>query len=629
VDLKDHPERYPETAADRFRRYVRTYHAELERTPTRELFLCNGSDHEEIHERLPDLLEHARAVWPDTEIEIGTYEGYVDRLRPTLKDVDLPVVDGELVGGRDAPVLRGINSVRVELKQAAERTERALIVAETLASLAALGSAAAPPAAELRFAWRELLRNLPHDSISGCSVDGTHRDMTQRFVNAQRIADRVSFEATCAQARVRAGWGPEVPVVEAWSVHNPLAFARRGLVGLPTGGWVAVDVEGFGVREVGRREPDALDAGVRALSDDMIANGVLTVRAFADGSIEVTDERAGRSYAGLHWFEDVADRGDEYNFCHLEGDQPIGVTRPGRVRVVGGGPVVAELEVTGTLDLPRSLSRDRTRRVGRVALPVRSRIRLFAGSDRIEFETTIANRARDHRLRVRFAAYGATAQSAVRAEGHYGMVRRPARPVWKGSGWVEPPALTAHTVGLVAAGDVAVIGQGLPEYEAVPTDGGLDLALTLLRCVGWLSRDDLVTRPGHAGPGVPTPEAQSVGRITFQYALRVGVAQESDAALLRASADYRTPFVLGPAGAAPEPAIRVEGDVVVSALKPAEDGRGVVLRAFNPGPDEVRMRVVGDVTISPVRLDETELPDDDPGRPLGAGEIRSLRLVRR
>jgi alpha-mannosidase len=87
--------------------------------------------------------------------------------------------------------------------------------------------------------------------------------------------------------------------------------------------------------------------------------------------------------------------------------------------------------------------------------------------------------------------------------------------------------------------------------------------------------------------------------------------------------------VLGPAGAAPEPAIRVEGDVVVSALKPAEDGRGVVLRAFNPGPDEVLMRIVGDVTITPVRLDETELTEEEPGRPLQAGEIRSLRLVRR
>jgi hypothetical protein len=41
------------------------------------------------------------------------------------------------------------------------------------------------------------------------------------------------------------------------------------------------------------------------------------------------------------------------------------------------------------------------------------------------------------------------------------------------------------------------------------------------------------------------------------------------------------------------------------------------------------MRIVGDVTITPVRLDETELTEEEPGRPLGAGEIRSLRLVRR
>jgi mannosylglycerate hydrolase len=630
VDLVDQPERYPETAADRFRRYVRTYRAELERTPTRELFLCNGSDHEEIHARLPDLLEHARGVWPDTEIEIGTYEGYVGRLLPTLGGMDLPVVRGELVGGRDAPVLRGINSVRIGLKQAAERTERALLAAEALASLAMLTSASTPPAAELRFAWCALLRNLPHDSISGCSVDGTHRDMAQRFVNAQRIADRVSFEAACARAGVRAGWGPEEPPVETWSVHNPLSFARRGLVRIPPGGWMAVDVEGFGTRDVGLAgNPDPSHAGVRAIGDDTITNGVLTVRALSDGSVEVTDERSGRSFAGLHRFEDLADRGDEYTFCDVEGDQPIGVTRPGRVRVMAPGPVVAELEVALTLDLPRRLSSDRSRRIGRVVLPVRSRIRLFAGSDRVEFVTTIDNRAQDHRLRVRFAADGADPETPVRAEGHFGIVRRPARPIWKGWGWVEPPALTAHTAGLVAAGDVAIIGRGLPEYEAVPTDDGLDLALTLLRCVGWLSRDDLKTRPGHAGPGVPTPEAQSPGATTFEYALRVGVEQESDAALLRASADYRTPLLLGPAGAAREPPIRVEGDVVVSALKPAEDGRGVVLRAFNPGPQRARLRIVGNVAVSPVRLDETDLRGDDAERPLGAGEIRSLRLVPR
>ncbi|HSK51546.1 MAG TPA: glycoside hydrolase family 38 C-terminal domain-containing protein [Clostridia bacterium] len=666
IDLVDRPDRYPEAAARRLPRFVRTYAAELARTPARELLLCNGSDHEEIHERLPDLLEHVRGAYPDTGIEIGSYEQYVARLRPKLEGIELPVIPGELVGGRDAPVLRGINSARVTLKQQAEATERALLVAETMAALAILhpGGAAAPaPLAELRLAWREHVRNLPHDSISGCSVDGVHRDMVQRFVSARRIAERIAFEGASALAGTVAGWSPDRPPTQSLSVVNPLAtrrtvvveipvppelaksplaaasgagvvpvqHARRASPDAPASVLVALELDGFGARDIrlaarAAKAADDRDAGVRAPAADTITNGILTVRASGDGSVEVTDERTGRTYAGLHRFEDVADRGDEYNFCHLDGDLPVGVTHPGRVRVAAGGPVVAELEVDLDLALPRRLSDDRRRRVGRVDLPVRTRIRLFAGADRVEFTTTLDNRARDHRLRVRFAAAGATDRTPVRAEGHFGVVRRPARPVWRGSGWTEPPALTAHTAGTVAAGDVAILGRGLPEYEAVPTGDGLDLALTLLRCVGWLSRDDLATRPGHAGPGVPTPEAQMPGQATFEYALRVGVAAESDTALLRASADYRTPVVLGPAGAEGGPALRVEGEVVVSALKLAEDGRGAILRAFDPGPDPATVQVTGPVRVSTVRLDETDL-DEDPAAPVGAGAIRSLRLL--
>ena len=39
----------------------------------------------------------------------------------------------------------------------------------------------------------------------------------------------------------------------------------------------------------------------------------------------------------------------------------------------------------------------------------------------------------------------------------------------------------------------------------------MTLGLTLLRCVGWLSRDDLSTRYKHAGPGLETPGAQCLG----------------------------------------------------------------------------------------------------------------------
>ncbi len=670
IDLFERRDRYPEAAAGRLRRFMRTYAAELDRTPTRELFLCNGSDHEEIHEPLPDLIADMRAAWPDTAIEVGSYEEYWARLAPTLEGVDLPVVEGELVGGHDAPVLRGINSARIGLKQVSERTERALLAAETLASLAVLAGAPPvadqPPLAELRFAWREHLRNLPHDSISGCSVDGVHRDMAQRWVNAGRIAERIGVEGAAALAGERLGWAAPARPTASVSVVNPLGAPRRVVAEVPlppelakaglaadTGGGpvpvqpmrrtsadaaptalVALDLDGFAGRTVhlaarpgawGTGEAGGEGFAVRAIGDDTITNGILTVRAFPDGSIDVTDERTGRTYTGLHRFEDVADRGDEYNFCHLEDDRPVWATRPGSVRVAARGPVAAELEVALVFPVPRRLSDDRQRRVGRVDLPVRTRIRLAAGIDRVELTMTIDNRARDHRLRVRFDAAGATDRTLVRAEGHFGIVRRTARLRWRGSGWTEPPALTAHTAGLVAAGHVAVIGRGLPEYEAVPTRDGLELALTLLRSVGWLSRDDLATRPGHAGPPVPTPDAQVQGETSFEYALLVGVSEATDGALLRASADYRSPVVLGPPGVDEVPPIRVEGDVVIAALKLAEDGRGVILRAFNADDEPAAIAVHG-AGVSAVRLDETDL-DEDPLRPLHPGEIRSMRLT--
>jgi alpha-mannosidase len=369
---------------------------------------------------------------------------------------------------------------------------------------------------------------------------------------------------------------------------------------------------------------------VRKLADDTITNGILSVRGHPDGTVDVTDERSGRTYPGLHRFEDVADRGDEYNFCPVEFDAPIGVDQPAEVRVVAAGPVVAELEIALVLRLPRHLSEDRRRRVGHVGIPIRTRIRLVHGIDRVEFTTTIENRARDHRLRVRFPIPDASDLTPVRAEGHFDVVRRTAWPVWRGGGWTEPPAYTSHTSGATAAADLAVIGRGLPEYEAVPVRGGLELALTLLRCVGWLSRDDLATRAGGAGPTLPTPGAQCEGRWTFEYAVVPGADQLSDADLLRASADYRTAPALGPERAAtidpPEPIVTVEGDVVVTALKPAEDGRGAILRFVNTGDAGVAAAIGASFEATPVRLDETELPVL-PSETLRPREIRTIRLT--
>ena len=668
VSVHHEPWRWPATAAYRFVRFIERYRDEIERTGSRELLLCNGADHEGIQADLPDLLEAARAAHPDAEIRISSYPAYVARLTPGLRD--LPVLEGELVGGRDAPVLRGINSARMYLKQAHEAAERALLVAETLASLATLRDGApAYPGAELERAWKQLLQNLPHDSISGCSVDEVHADMGQRFRTVERIAERVRREALSALAGTAEPWSYRPRVTASRSVLNPRARPRLGLAAVPLppelerarglrvrwldgsvdraqrGGQEGVPVAlvtralgGFAgatltlERGTAPAPPDA----ARAVDERTIENDRYRVELRDDGTLGVTDRRSGQRHAALHVLEDVADAGDEYNFGALPGDRPW-TTRGarGRVRVTADGPVVAEVEWTASLRLPAGLDRRRTARSRRtVRCPVTVRVRLVRGVERVELRTTVLNAARDHRLRVRFRAPGATVEAPVRVEGHFTVLRRPARPPAT-SGWVETPAGSHHTLGAVAAGDLAVFGRGLPEYEAVPAgDGALDVALTLLRCVGWLSRDDVQERSGHAGPEIAVSDAQCLGEHAFEYAIAFGAGSWSEVELLAASEDFRYPLEVGPPGVDAHDLLGFDERLAFSALKGAADGEGVILRVFNPGaePVDAALRTSAART-ERVRLDESAGAEgrrgdsDGAGDPVAPGEIRSIRIA--
>src|SRR5262249_6391705 len=160
------------------------------------------------------------------------------------------------------------------------------------------------------------------------------------------------------------------------------------------------------------------------------------------------------------------------------------------------------------------------------------------GSDRVEFQTTIDNRAKDHRLRVVFPVGRAT--GPVRAEGQFAVVNRPLFPPAPRTQWCEPPDATQHTGGAVALGPVALLTRGLPEYEARAGAGGGELCLTMLRCAGVISRPTGVipTRPVGAGPHVGTPEGQCLGRHVLEYALQFEADELDEVALLRASQDY-------------------------------------------------------------------------------------------
>jgi len=139
--------------------------------------------------------------------------------------------------------------------------------------------------------------------------------------------------------------------------------------------------------------------------------------------------------------------------------------------------------------------------------------------------------------------------------------------------------------------------RGLPEYEVLLGEDGVTIALTLLRCVGWLCRGDMTTRRGAAGPVfLETPDAQCPGQHVFEYAL------------VPHGGGWRRAFAEAHRFAVPMQARRsgTEGGalawegslidvtssrLVLSALKPAENGDGVVARLYNIDDRPVRARV--------------------------------------
>ncbi len=586
--------------------------AALERTGGHDLLLCAGDDHLPVRRDLPALCAELERRRPGSEFRIAGYGDYVEAAeRP-----DLPAWSGELLGSRVQNVLRGVNSARLYLKRANERAERRLLAAETLSALRSLRTGEPFPVSDFRLAWRQLLRCQPHDSICGCSCDEVHRDMLVRYELLDRTVGELERRALAGESGEGGG---------AWSVGvaNPLPERRRGLVSATGAEPLVAELEAFSARTIELTPARA----AQPAEGSAIESDCLRVEARPDGTLTVLDTHSGRRFEHVHRFEDELDIGDLYNFCPLA-DGPVWRSERAAVRVLRDGPAVWELELRIVGDRPTGLDRELRPETDTAPLSIVTVVRLVDGIRRVEFHTTIENRTRDHRLRVIFPIGDHGMVGPVRAEGQFALVERPMHRPEPRTEWVEPPDATQHTSGVVALGPLALLTRGLPEYEARSAENGPELCLTVLRAVGLISRPTgaIATRPLGAGPALATPEGQCLGRQELEYALIPGADSLGATALLRASLDYRQPFVLAPAGTSFDAPLSLQGDAVFSCLKGAEDGDGLVLRCFNPGDSRVQVRIEGDFAVSPARLDETGIGASGHTTELQPGQIASLRL---
>ncbi|MBN1580908.1 MAG: alpha-mannosidase, partial [Anaerolineae bacterium] len=152
---------------------------------TPHLLAMNGSDHVEPMPELPALLAAADAALPEVDVRHGTLPQFIAAVRAAnpgrLGSTALETRSGEMRSGAKAPLLPGVLSARMWIKQRNAASETLLTAwAEPAAALAELTGAPLDLHAQsalVRQAWHYLLQNHPHDSICGCSIDQVHKEM--------------------------------------------------------------------------------------------------------------------------------------------------------------------------------------------------------------------------------------------------------------------------------------------------------------------------------------------------------------------------------------------------------------------------------------------------------------------
>ena len=614
----------------------------LSRETSKSLLLLNGVDHLEAQPHIPRLAKELNKRFTEIEIKQGNLKEYIDYAKETVKS-NLNKITGEFRSGKDTNILQSVYSSRMYIKQANERCETLLENwAEPTASLAWLMGKDYPQNL-IRTSWKWLLKNHPHDSICGCSIDQVHREMITRFDWSKQIAQevtnknldyitdkikidylnedelalvvfnplpysidenvesRVKFhkEINLNRVKVLTIQGEEIPYQlkrhgsDYKIIFNPFKVPQFLEVNYADISFTAKDIPACGYKTFtikainDLRTSKEYETDIRA-GRDHIENKYYKVIVETNRTITIIDKLNNKVFKNCNRFVDGGDAGDEYTYSPPLNDEII-VSRLDNISIQYVGPAEATLKVSGKMLLPAGLKSGRKSRAEKMTeCSIESEVKLFSEIQRIEFKTKFDNRVCDHRLRVEFPT--AIKTDYVYAEGHFDVVKRSIN-VPDSEGWKEKTYKTAHNSGFVDINDgeygLALLNRGLPEYEIIPDDN--TIALTLLRCVGWLSRGDLEYKKGNAGPSFATPEAQCLGGHVFSYALIPHQSSWDDVRISQKTKQYKTKILTqqlkNQQGNMPSnfSFIQLEGEhLEISAIKKNESEDKLVVRIYNP-----------------------------------------------
>ena len=600
---------------------------------TNNILLMNGYDQEMIPDDILPLIKDLNKKFKNIKLIQSTPEKYLSAI--LQKNPLFQIIKGAQESGRYISIFPGTLSARMYLKQMNVECENLLIKwAEPISSLLlALGGEYQNE--KLSLAWKELLKNHPHDNICGVSIDDVHSDMEDRFNTVRQMAKevvengllRISNNIDTKHEQNIVVFN-STPRVKSQVVKIALKIGKRFSlyeadsdkevpfqIGEKKGDLTQIYFWADSIPGLGYKTFYYLNKNKKANfsynkklkvypEENRMENEFLDVKIEDNGTLTIIDKKTGRKFENIGYFQDGGDAGDTYNYSYPAEDEIItSLNSKARIKALEYGDLIAKFQIEISMHLPVSLTSNRKRRKKiRRHFPIVVIVELKANSPRVDFYTRLKNNVKDHRLRVIFPTHLEVDSSF--SDRPFDIVESPVTPqpfvtelpenlkkIMIGAR--EPvPISTLPLNSIVFVKNekndgAALIARGLTEYEIVENN---KIALTLFRSVGWLARSDLLTRVGDAGPMIFTPEAQCMRSLDFHYSF-LPFKEEPEGYLFKQAEEFNTElkavFTDRHEGKleAKKGLLILRSDnanLVVSSIKKAEKDSDIIVRLFNP-----------------------------------------------
>lgn len=572
---------------------------------TKNVLLMNGYDQEMVPDDIQPLIKTGAINTEEITVEQSNPAQYLNSV--LAEKPDLITLKGALYSGRFISVFPGVMSARMYLKLQNDYSQKLVEkYGEPLALVDWLHGGDYDGSTFQR-AWELLLKNHPHDSICGVSIDDVHSDMEERTRDFHFLMDE-QLRKSVQNLALRIDTS-DLEDLNAF-VYNPSAYSRSEVLNIDGETCVVKDIPALGYKLV---EPSQVVGGV-SRQGNVIENNKIKVTVNDNGTFDLLHKASGMTYQGLGKVEESGDAGDEYNYSYPDVDKYYYANDEGaEISYKEENDCQVVVSVAMDMTVPVSVTEDRKNRSDKTTvMPIRTTFTVEADSDVVKIKTVIRNTAKDHIVRVLFptgieteTTYAGSPFDVVERPIHIddydeSMIPDNVRRVIVGAREAKPNTIFLGRE-LVDLNDkkvgLAVLSKGLPEYTVYEENN--TVALTLFRSIGWVAKD-INTRIGDAGPEIFTPEAQCLREMTFDYAIYPHEGNYDEGGVLRAADRFNhdvLPFVTDKhQGSLPSEQSFLEvteatGLVRVTGVKRSEDGKGMIVRLYNGGERTVPVTI--------------------------------------